>query len=116
MMCWNVNEDKTLTDIYIYFFNAFFKVAAGKPIWATVHSSRAILERPAEIFLSIFSSFYWWKKTPGAPPGIISGTSEHLDWTTTFRKPAGWLPHMKDFYLSEDRTYSGDIFCMWLGL
>jgi hypothetical protein len=31
-----------------------FKVAAGKPIWATEHSSRAILERPTEIFSSIF--------------------------------------------------------------
>jgi hypothetical protein len=26
----------------------------------------------------------------------------------TFRKPAGWLPHMKDFDPSEDRTYSGE--------
>jgi hypothetical protein len=26
----------------------------------------------------------------------------------TFRKPAGWLPHMKDFNPSEDRTHSGE--------
>jgi hypothetical protein len=26
----------------------------------------------------------------------------------TFRKPAGWLPHMKDFDPSEDGTYSGE--------
>jgi hypothetical protein len=26
----------------------------------------------------------------------------------TFRKPAGWLPHMKDLDPSEDRTYSGE--------
>jgi hypothetical protein len=26
----------------------------------------------------------------------------------TFRKPAGWLPNMKDFDPSEDRTYSGE--------
>jgi hypothetical protein len=57
------------------------KVAAGKPIWATVHSSRAILERP-DFFVDFFSSFYWWRKTPGAPPGIISGTSGHLGRTT----------------------------------
>jgi hypothetical protein len=27
---------------------------------------------------------------------------------STFRRPAGWLPHMKDFDPSEDRTYSGE--------
>jgi hypothetical protein len=26
----------------------------------------------------------------------------------TFRKPAGWFPHMKDFDPSEDRTFSGE--------
>jgi hypothetical protein len=26
----------------------------------------------------------------------------------TFRKPAGWLPHMKDFDPNEDRTFSGE--------
>jgi hypothetical protein len=67
-----------------------FKVAAGKPIWATVHSSRAILERPAEIFSSIFFQLYWWRKTPGAPPGIISGTSGHLGRTTDIPL-ASWM-------------------------
>jgi hypothetical protein len=43
--------------------------------------------------------------TLGASPGIVSGTSGHL--APTFRKPAGWLSHMKDFDPSEDRTYSG---------
>jgi hypothetical protein len=66
----------------LIFFYAFNKVAAGKPIWATVHSSRAILERPAEICSSIFFQLYWWRKTQGAPSGIISGTSGHLGRTT----------------------------------
>jgi hypothetical protein len=26
----------------------------------------------------------------------------------TYRKPPEWLPHMKDFEPSEDRTYSGE--------
>jgi hypothetical protein len=41
----------------LFFLMRLFKVAAGKPIWATVHSSRVILERPAEIFRRFFSSF-----------------------------------------------------------
>jgi hypothetical protein len=74
---------KLKTTVWDHFFlMRLFKVAAGKPIWATVHSSRAILERPAEIFSSNFSSFYWWRKTPGAPQGIISGTSGHPGRTT----------------------------------
>jgi hypothetical protein len=85
-----------------------FKVATGKPIWATVHSSRAILERPAKIFRQFFSSFYWWRKTPGTPQGIISGTAGTRVEPPTFRKPAGWLPHMKDFDPSKNQTYSGE--------
>jgi hypothetical protein len=40
--------------VCVFFLLRLFKVAAGKPIWATVHSSRAILERPAEIFRRFF--------------------------------------------------------------
>jgi hypothetical protein len=29
-----------------------------------------------------FFQLYWWRKTPGAPPGIISGTSGHPGRTT----------------------------------
>jgi hypothetical protein len=49
-----------------------FKVAAGKPI----------LERPAEIFSSIFFPALLVEEDPGAPPGIISVTSGHLGRTT----------------------------------
>jgi hypothetical protein len=41
----------------VIFLMRLFKVAAGKPIWATVHSSRVVQERPAEIFRRFFSSF-----------------------------------------------------------
>jgi hypothetical protein len=78
-----------------------FKVAAGKPIWATVHSSRAILERPAEIFRRFFSSFIG-----GGRPQVPFRALFQARAGTAFRKPAGWLPHMKDFDPSEDRTYS----------
>jgi hypothetical protein len=39
------------------FLMRLFKVAAGKPIWETVHSIRAVLERPVEILRRFFSSF-----------------------------------------------------------
>jgi hypothetical protein len=85
-----------------------FKVAAGKPIWATVHSSRAILERPAEIFSSIFSSFIGGGRPQVPLRALFQARAGTWVEPPTFRKPAGWLPHMKDFDPSEDRTYSGE--------
>jgi hypothetical protein len=79
-----------------------FKVNAGKPILA------AILERPAEIFRRFFPSFIG-KGRPQVPLRALfqarAGT-----WVdpSTFSKQAGWLPHMKDFDPSEDRTFSGE--------
>jgi hypothetical protein len=81
-----------------------FKVAAGKLIWATVHSSRAILKR--DFFVDFFSSFI----SGGRPQELLRALFQARAWVEppTFRKPAGWLPHMKDFDPSEDRTYSGE--------
>jgi hypothetical protein len=85
-----------------------FKVAAGKPIWATVHSIQAILERPAEIFRRFFSSFIG-RGGPQVPlRELFQARTGTWVEPPTFRKPAGWLPHMKDFDPSEDRTYSGE--------
>jgi hypothetical protein len=85
-----------------------FKVAAGKPIWATVHLSRAILERPAEIFSTIFSSLIG-EGRPQVPLRALF-QARAVTWVEppTFRKQAGWLLHMKDFDKIEDRTYSGE--------
>jgi hypothetical protein len=80
-----------------------FKVVAGKPIWTTVHSSRAILERPAEIFRRFFSSLYF-----SSLRTLLQARAGTWVQPPTFRKPAGWLPHMKDFDPSEDPTYSGE--------
>jgi hypothetical protein len=86
-----------------------FKVAAGKPIWATVHSSRAILERPAEIFFVDFFPAFIGGGRPQVPLRALFQTRAGTRVEPpTFRKPAGWLPHMKDFDPSEDRTYSGE--------
>jgi hypothetical protein len=87
-----------------------FKVAAGKPIWATVHSSRAILERPADIFRRFFSSFIGGGRPKVPLRALFQARSGNWVEPPTFRKPAGWLPHMKDFDPSEDRTYSGENF------
>jgi hypothetical protein len=52
-MLLNVTTRKFHTIVVLFypmtgrFLMRLFKVAAGKLIWATVHSSRAILERPA---------------------------------------------------------------------
>jgi hypothetical protein len=88
------------------FLMRLFKVAAGKPIWATVHSSRAILERPADIFFVDFFPALLWRKTPGAPSALFRARAGTWIEPPTFRKPAGWLPHMKDFDPSEDRMTS----------
>jgi hypothetical protein len=61
-----------------FFLMRLFKVAAGKPIWATVHKSGHPRASRREFCRRFFSSFYWVRKTPGAPPGIISDTSGHL--------------------------------------
>jgi hypothetical protein len=84
-----------------------FKVAAGKPIWVTVHSSRAFLERPAEIFRPFFSSFIGGGKPQVPLRALFLARAGTWVKTPTFRKPAGWLSHMKDFDPSENRTYSG---------
>ena len=44
-----------------------------------------------------FSSFWWWRKIQGAPPDIIHARADTWVEPPTFRKPDGWLPHMKDF-------------------
>jgi hypothetical protein len=82
-----------------------FKVAAGKPISATVHSNRTIQEHPTAIFFLAYIG--------GIRPQVPLWTLFQVragTWVEppTFRKPAGWLPHMKDFNPSEDRTYSGE--------
>jgi hypothetical protein len=85
-----------------------FKVATGKPIWATVHYSRAILERPAEIFSSIFPAFIGGGRPQVPLRALFQARAATWVEPPTFRKPAGWLPHMKDFDPSEDRNYSGE--------
>jgi hypothetical protein len=86
-----------------------FKVAAGKPLWATVHvhSSRAILERPAEIF-RFFPSFIGGGRPQVPLRALFQARAGTWVEPPTFRKPAGWPPHMKHFDPSEDRTYSGE--------
>jgi hypothetical protein len=67
-----------------------FKVAAGKPIWATVHSSRAILERPAEIFSSIFFPALIGGGRPQVPlRALFQARAGTWVEPPTFRKPAG---------------------------
>jgi hypothetical protein len=41
----------------LFFLMRLFKVAAGKAIWATVRSSRAILERPPRFFVDFFQLY-----------------------------------------------------------
>jgi hypothetical protein len=90
------------------FLMRLFKVAAGKPIWATVLSSRAILERPVEIFSSIFfSSFIGGGRPQVSLRALFQARAGTWVEPPTFRKPAGWLPHMKDFDPSENLTYNG---------
>jgi hypothetical protein len=74
-----------------------FKVATGKPIWATVHSSRVILERPAEIFRRFFYSFIGGGRPQVPLRALFQARAGTWVEPPTFRKPAGWLPHMKDF-------------------
>jgi hypothetical protein len=58
-------------------------------------------------FSSIFSSFIG-----GGRPQVLRALfqAQAGTWieTPTFREPAGWLPHMKDFDPNEDRTYNGE--------
>jgi hypothetical protein len=67
-----------------------FKVADGKPIWGTIHSSRAILERPAEIFSSIFFQLLIGGGRPQVPLRALF-QAQAGTWVEplTFRKPAG---------------------------
>jgi hypothetical protein len=51
-----------------------------------------------------FSSIFFPSFIGGGPSARASTWVE----PPTFRKPAGWLPHMKDFDPSKDRTYSGE--------
>jgi hypothetical protein len=85
-----------------------FKVAAGKPIWATIHSSRAILERPAEIFRRFFPALLVGGRPQVPLRPLFQARAGTLVEPPTFHKPAKWLPHMKDVDPSEDRTYSGE--------
>jgi hypothetical protein len=55
--------------VTLFFLMRLFKVAAGKPMWATVQSSRATLERPAEIFSSIFFPALLVEEDPRCPFG-----------------------------------------------
>jgi hypothetical protein len=59
-------------------------------------------------FSSIFFQLYWWRKTPGAPRALFQARAGTWVEPPTFHKPAGGLPHMKDFDPSEDRTHSGE--------
>jgi hypothetical protein len=60
-----------------------------------------------DFFRRLISSFIGGGR-PGAPQGIISARAGTWVEPPTFRKPAGCLPHMKDFDPSEDRPYSGE--------
>jgi hypothetical protein len=60
-------------------FNAFIYGRRRKAHIVIVHSSRAILERHAEIFRRFFPALL---VEPGAPPGIILGMSGNLGRTT----------------------------------
>jgi hypothetical protein len=82
-----------------------FKVAAGKPIWATVHSSRGYPRASCRDFFVDFFPAYIGGRRPQVP---LQALFQARVEPPTFCKPAGWLPHMKDFDPSEDRTYSGE--------
>ena len=57
-----------------------------------------------------FFQLWWWRKTPCAPPDIIHTRAGTWVEPPTYHKPAGWLPHMKDFTsgLTGNRTHSGE--------
>jgi hypothetical protein len=59
-------------------------------------------------FSSIFSSFIGGGRPQVPLRALFQARAGTWVEPPTFRKPAGWLPHMKDFDPSEDRTYSGE--------
>jgi hypothetical protein len=68
---WDLKADSPAFAVnnYLFFLMRLFKVAAEKPIWATVHSSRVILERSAEIFRRIFFPALLVEEDPRCPSG-----------------------------------------------
>jgi hypothetical protein len=74
--------------LHIFFLMRLFKVAAGKPIWATIHSSRVILERPAEIFRRLFSSFIGGGRPQVPLRALFQARAGTWVEPPTFRKPA----------------------------
>jgi hypothetical protein len=63
-----------------------FKVATGKPIWATVHSSRAMLEFPAEIF---FPAYIGGGRPQVPLRALFQARADTWVEPPTFRKPTG---------------------------
>jgi hypothetical protein len=54
-------------------------------------------------------AIFWWRKIPGAPTGIVSGTGGNLGRTTDHPYIlAGQLSHRIDFDSGRTRTHSGE--------
>jgi hypothetical protein len=61
-----------------------------------------------DFFVDFFSSFIGGGRPQVPLRALFQARAGTWVEPPTFRKPAGWLPHMKDFNLSEGRTYSGE--------
>jgi hypothetical protein len=70
----------------------------------TLKSGHPRASRRARFFVDFFPSFIGG----GALRALFQARADTWVEPPTFRKPAGWLPHMKDFDLSENQTYSGE--------